>query len=329
MYGKIKGTGSYVPDRVLTNDDIAKFVETNDEWIRERTGIARRHIMTTETTKDMATEAGRRAIEASGISPEDIQMVIVCSVSSDIMLPNTACYVQAQLGIKNAMCFDLNAACTGFMVAYNTVQTYIHAGLIDTALIIGAEGLSNIMDWTDRGTCILFGDGAGAAVVQKDEKAVFQTKMHADGCGGDALTGENVFALRGRAIDEGGVNTDAAADKRSFIGMDGGAVFKFATRQVPNVINELLEDMGKTPEDIDLFLLHQANERILTLVAKRLKVSMDKIPVNLMEYGNTSSATIPILMDEVVRAGKIKEGDRIIMSGFGAGLTWAATYLEF
>ena len=328
MYGKLIGTGSYVPERILTNEDLKQFVETDDAWIQERTGIARRHIMQQETTKDMAVEAGLRALTAAGKAPEDIQMLIVCTVSSDICLPSTACYVQEKLQAKNAMCFDINAACTGFMMAYNTVQTYIHAGLIETALIIGTEGLSHLVDWSDRGTCILFGDGAGAAVIQKDDTAVFHTAMHADGTGGSALTCENGFALRGRKMDES-VADCSQWEKRTYIGMDGQEVCRFAVKRVPMIIKELLGQMEKTEQDIDLFLLHQANKRIVESVAKRIGTSMEKVPMNLMEYGNTSSASIPILLDELVREERINRGQRIIMAGFGAGLTWAATYLEY
>ncbi len=331
MYGKIIGTGSYVPQKVLTNDDLKQYVDTDDEWIRERTGIVCRHVMEDgETMKGMAVEASKRALQAAGVEAGELDMIIVSTVSSDLILPNTACYVQEQLNAKNAMCFDLNTACTGFMMAYNTVQTYINAGLIDTALIIGAEGLSRLVDWKDRGTCILFGDGAGAAVIHKDEQAVFDTVMHANGKGGSALSMEAGYALRDRAIDKA---VSALSDKdrhlRTHIGMDGQEVFRFAVKNVPIIIKELLGKMEIKEQDIDLFLLHQANKRIIEGVIKRVGTTAEKVPMNLMEYGNTSSASIPILLDELVKQGSISEGDRIIMAGFGAGLTWAATYLEY
>ena len=201
MFGKIIGTGSYIPECAVDNVELGKYVDTSDEWVRERTGIVRRHVMNEETTKEMAACAAKRALKASGLKPQELDMIIVSTLSSDIALPSTACYVQAQLGAVNACCFDLNAACTGFLLAYNTVQTYFAAGVIRTALIIGAEGLSRLVDWTDRGTCILFGDGAGAAVLKEDPAAVFQTVMHADGAGGAALTMQTGWALRQRAID--------------------------------------------------------------------------------------------------------------------------------
>lgn len=325
MFGKIIGTGSYVPGRILTNHDLAQFVETDDMWIRERTGVERRHVMEVETTADMAVEAAKKAVEAAGIKAEEIDMIIVSTVSSNLILPNTACFVQEQLGAEHAICFDINTACTGFLMAYNTVQSYIRSGFIQTALIIGAEGLSNLVDWSDRGTCILFGDGAGAAVLRADETAVFDTVMHADGRKGSALVCENSFAARKRAFDE---QREEAAEK-SYIRMDGQEVFRFAVKQVPLCIQELMQKRKLTESDIDMFLLHQANKRIVESVARRIGTSIDKVPMNMMEYGNTSSACIPILLDELVKENRIHRGDRVIMSGFGAGLTWAATYLEF
>lgn len=331
MFGKIIGTGSYIPVRAVDNVELGKYVDTSDEWVRERTGIVRRHVMNEETTKEMAACAAKRALKASGLKPQELDMIIVSTLSSDIALPSTACYVQAQLGAVNACCFDLNAACTGFLLAYNTVQTYFAAGVIRTALIIGAEGLSRLVDWTDRGTCILFGDGAGAAVLKEDPAAVFQTVMHADGAGGAALTMQTGWALRQRAIDatKDLKASDPLFQKETYIGMDGQAVFKFAVKKVPECINELMQQCALCEEDIDLYLLHQANARMLHSIAKRLHTTMDKIPMNVSEYGNTSSASIPILLDEVVRQKKIKPGNKVIMAGFGAGLTWGATYLTF
>ena len=290
MFGKIIGTGSYAPDNVVCNNDLKEFFETDDQWIRERTGIKRRHIMTDESTSYMACRAAEKAIENAGISCEKIDLIIVSTVSSNTILPSTACIVQDKLKATNAMCFDINVACTGFITAYNIAQSYINAGLIETALVIGAEGLSQIVDWTDRTTAILFGDGAGAAIIKKDEKARFE---------------------------------------KTFVSMNGQEVFRFAVRKVPECIEELISKMKIEKSEIDLFLLHQANKRILESIGKRLKVSMDLIPENVSEYGNTSSASIPILLDEMVRDGKIQKGNKIIMAGFGAGLTWSAVYLEF
>lgn len=329
MFGKIIGTGAYIPERVLTNEDLTSYVETDNQWIIDRTGIEKRHVMKEETTVDMATMAAKRALVSANIPSQKIDLIIVSSVSSNVILPNAACVVQSRIGATNASCFDINSACTGFLTAYNIAQSQINAGIIETALIIGSEGLSRLVDWSDRGTCILFGDGAGAVVLSREENAVFETVMHADGSQGEALTMDSAFAHRTRLIDNGMSVTDETQNKRQYIDMDGQSIFRFATRQVPECIDELLNKMNKSKDDIDLFVLHQANKRILQAIGRRLKVDEDKIPMNIMKYGNTSSACIPILLNQLVTEGKVKAGDRIVMSGFGAGLTWGATYLEW
>ena len=336
MFGKIIGTGSYVPENIVTNNDLTKIVETSDSWIEERTGVKQRHLMKNETTATMATEAAKRAVENAGIKPEEIDVIVVSTVSSNLILPNTACFVQEQIGAINAFCFDINTASTGFMMAYNTVQSYINSGLVKTALIIGAEGLSRIVDWSDRGTCILFGDGAGAAIVKASEAAVFETVMKSDGRKGSALTCYNGFATRPRKIfteekqeiSDIYEKTNGQESSDTFVKMDGQEIFRFAVKEVPKCINELMEKMNIKSDYVDMFVLHQANLIICQGIAKRLKISMDKVPTNVSEYGNTSSACIPILLDELFKAGKLKKGDKIIMSGFGAGVTLAATYLE-
>lgn len=324
MFGKIIGTGSYIPEKIVTNQELAQYVDTSDEWVTERTGVRKRHMMNCETTADMAVKAAKRALDSAGIAADTIDMIIVSSVSSNLLLPNTACFVQEQIGAENAFCFDINAACTGFIMAYNTVQSYMNAGLIETALIIGAEGLSRIVDWSDRATCILFGDGAGAAVIQKNEKAVFETVMKSDGRKGNALTCSNGFANR-RPIIVGG---EQEKNFSTFVQMDGQEIFRFAVKQVPECINELMSKINVSADEIDMFVLHQANLRILQSIAKRLKMPMEKIPVNVTEYGNTSSACIPMLLDELFRSKKLVSGNKVIMSGFGAGLTLSATYIE-
>lgn len=345
MFGKIIGTGSYIPEQFITNEDLTNYIDTSDEWITDRTGVKKRHIMQDETTADMAAEAAKKAVERAGINADEIDMIIVSSVSSNVILPNTACYVQDKIGAVNAFCFDINTACTGFIMAYNTVQSYINTGLVQTALIIGAEGLSKIVDWSDRGTCILFGDGAGAAIVRKDDKAVFDTVMYADGSMGAALTCNNGFAYRATLIDKTenksiyqneenkqiskhSQENDWNQVQNTYVQMNGQEIFRFAVKQVPECIQELMKKIQINKDEIDMFVLHQANSRILQGIAKRLKVPLEKIPMNVSEYGNTSSACIPILLDELFREGKLKEGDKIIISGFGAGVTLAATYLE-
>ncbi|MDD3337415.1 MAG: ketoacyl-ACP synthase III [Lachnospiraceae bacterium] len=318
MIGKIVGTGAFVPEQVWDNHELEKFVETSDAWIQERTGVVRRHIIKDETTVSMAAEAARRAMENGGVAPEEIDMILVSTISSNVILPCAACEVQKEIGAVNAACFDLNAACTGFLFAYETAQGYITMGLAKTVLIIGSETLSNLVDWKDRGTCILFGDGAGAAVVRAGEGGGLKAVMHSDGAKGGALTCENMHGETGRGPVE-----------KAYMFMDGQAVFKFAVKKVPEVINELMEQMNTNIEEIDYFILHQANKRIVESVAKRLKTDVEKFPMNLQEYGNTSSASIAILLDELNRAGKLQPGMKLVMAGFGAGLSWGACYIEW
>lgn len=328
MIGVIKGTGSYVPEKAIDNNDLAMIMETNDEWIRKRTGIARRHIAIEDTTVTMAVKAAERALENAGVSALEIELILVSTVSSNVLLPSTACEVQKALGAVNATCFDINAACTGFLMALNTAQAYIYAGMVKNALIIGAECLSNIVNWEDRGTAILFGDGAGAAVVTAAEGEFPKLIMHSDGSKGDALMCQNRF-LKANPWAESLIDLAEGFPADTYVQMDGQEVFKFAVRQVSQCIEELLSECGKKQEEIDYFILHQANERIVEGVARRLKADIERFPMNLMEYGNTSSASIPILLDELNRKGALKKGMKIILSGFGAGLSWCAAYMEW
>lgn len=307
MIGKICGTGAYVPPNVMDNNDLSKLVETSDEWIRERTGIVRRHIADGENTVSMAVKSAESALKNANISAEEIDFIIVSTISSNVILPCAACEVQKEIGAVNAVCFDLNAACSGFLFAYNTAQAYIASGIYRTGIVIGAECLSNLIDWKDRGTCILFGDGAGAVVVKAKEGTQPSIITHSDGEKGKALT----------------------CEQNDFIHMDGQEVFKFAVKQVPKCICELLEANGLKKEEIHYFILHQANRRIVEAVAKRLKIEIEKIPMNLQEYGNTSSASIPILLDEMNQKGLLRKGMKIVIAGFGAGLSWGASLIEW
>lgn len=319
MVGKIYGTGSYVPSHVMDNDDMAKIVETSDEWIRERTGIGRRHIIEDETTSYMSGQAALRAVEQSGIDPAEIDMVIVATSSSETIFPCAACEVQKTVGALGAVGYDLNAACTGFVLAFNSAQAYISAGIYRTILVVGAESMSNMLDWTDRSTCILFGDGAGAVLLRAEEGTPVHMAAHSDGVKGVALT-ELSRHRKGWEQEE---------NKESYMHMDGQAVFKFAVRKVPEIIEEVLEQTDTTLEEIDYFILHQANRRIIEAVAKRLKTDLSKFPMNLEEYANTSAATVPILLDELNRKGMLKKGQKLMLAGFGAGLTWAACLIEW
>lgn len=320
MTAVIHGTGSYTPSYAMDNNDLAKIVETSDEWIRERTGVIRRHIIQEETTVTMAAEAARLALEDRRTCPEDIDLILVATISSDVILPCAACYVQKAIGAVNATCFDLGgAACSGFVFGYNTAMAYIASGMYHCALVIGSESLSTLTNWQDRGTCILFGDGAGAAVLKAANGRMYQTVTHSDGRKGDALTCKSRYVKGWKSLPE----------EETYMQMDGQAVFKFAARRVPEVIREVLDINELTTQDIDYYVLHQANKRIVEAVAKRLGEDMEKFPINLQEYGNTSSASIPILLDEMNRDGRLKKGQRIIIAGFGAGLSWGASVLEW
>lgn len=307
MFGKICGTGAYAPPVFVENDDLAKIVDTNDTWIRERTGIGRRHIAKEESAEMMAVKAARQALSNSTLSPEEIELILVSTISPDHILPCTACEVQKQIGAVQAVCFDLNAACAGFLYAYNTAQAYIQSGIYKNVLVIGTERLSNLVDWNDRSTCILFGDGAGAVVLQAREHGLHAMTAHSDGEKGNALL----------------CRTDGK------IQMDGQEVFRFAVRKVPECIQELLQKEQIHPDEIDYFILHQANQRIIEAVAKRLHLPLERFPMNLQEYGNTSSASIPLLLHEWNKKGKLKPGMRLILAGFGAGLSWGASLLEW
>ena len=317
---RIVGTGSYVPEQIVTNDDLAKIVETNDEWIRTRTGIRQRRIATSEGTSDLAAKAAESAIEQAGIKPEEIDLIILATSSQDYCFPSGACEVQGRVGAVNAVCYDLSAACTGFVFALNTAQAFIQSGVYRTALVVGSEVLSKLIDWKDRSTCVLFGDGAGAVVVRADETGILGFQMHSDGTKGNVLT------CGARSNGNFLMNQKP---ELSYMTMDGQEVFKFAVKRVPEVISQLLEKTGTSIEEIRYFVLHQANYRIIESVAKRLKVGMEKFPANMEYYGNTSGASIPLLLDEMNRAGKLNPGDKIILSGFGGGLTWGATLIQW
>lgn len=316
MIGKIYGTGSYVPENYYDNHDIAKLVDTSDEWIRERTGIVRRHIVSEDTTVSMAVKAAKAALENGEVKAEEVDLILVATITPNHIIPGMACEVQKELGAVNAAGFDLSAACSGFVFAYNTAQAYIAAGVCKTILIIGSESLSNIVNWEDRGSCILFGDGAGAVVVRAEDGEIKPCVMHSDGLKGEVLACESRHQKNWQ-------------EKETLLSMDGKEVFKFAVKKVPEVIAELLEKIAYTEKDIDWFILHQANQRIIESVAKRMKQDIEKFPINISEYGNTSSASIPILLDEMNRSGKLKRGQKLVFAGFGAGLSWGATLVEW
>ncbi len=320
MTGIICGTGSYAPSYVMDNNEIAAMVDTSDEWIRERTGVVTRHIIREETTVSMACEAAKRALADGKADAKEVDLIIVSTISSNVILPCTACEVQKVLGAANATCFDLSAACSGFLLAYNTALAYLSSGVYRTALIIGSESLSNLTNWKDRSTCILFGDGAGAAVVRAGEGKAYQSVTHSNGEKGEVLT-----CLSRHTKKE----TERMKNPEYYMQMDGQAVFRFAVKKVPEAIAEVLKKNQVPKEGIAWYVLHQANSRIVESVAKRLNEPIGKFPMNLQEYGNTSSASIAILLDEMRHDGRLKAGQKIVIAGFGAGLTWGAAILEF
>lgn len=341
---RITGTGSALPGRIVTNKELEQMVETSDEWIRERTGIAERHVSVGETVVTLASEAARKALEQAGKRAEEIDLILVATCSPEQYLPCCACQVQADIGAVNALAFDVNAACSGFLFALNTADAYLRMGLAENALIIGSEVLSKLVDWTDRGSCILFGDGAGAVVVERckaESRAVEEKQIPAAGILGRSLhsdgTGGGVLQCDARELTTPYARTSAVKtdqnqpmdDREHFIQMDGQEVYRFATRRVPQCIEEALSDAGLTVPDIDLFVLHQANARIIDAVAKRLHADREKFPTNLERVGNLSSASIPVLLDELHKQGKLHRGDHIVLAGFGAGLTIGACVMTW
>lgn len=320
---RIIGTGSYLPKKVADNHFLSTIVDTDDEWIRQRTGIKERHLSNgKEGTTYMATHAAEAALENAGITADELDMIIVATVSADTYVPSTSCQVQGAIGAIRATCFDLNAACSGFLFVMNTAYAYIEMGMAKTILIIGAETLSREVDWSDRSSCILFGDGAGAAIMRQEEGkgGLIASVTGSDGSQGDVLT------CKGRGIQN---PFHQSKRKKDYLRMEGQAVFRFAVTMVPRCIKQILKKTGYDTEDIKFFVLHQANVRILELIAKRLKVDIDKFPMNLDHYGNTSSASIPILLDELNRNNLLEPGDKIVLSGFGGGLTWGAVLIEW
>ena len=317
---QILGTGSALPKEVLTNKQLESIVETTDEWVKERTGIAQRHVSTGETVASLATDAAKKALDAAGKSAEDVELIIVATCSPELALPCVACQVQAEIGASKAVAFDLNAACSGFLFALNTAYSYFSSGLYKNAVIIGAEVLSKIIDWTDRGTCILFGDGAGAVYVEANSELPdnYQFVQYANGSKGMVLT----CGLRD--LDNPLYKEELM---KKYVWMDGREIFQFAVRQVSACIEELLEKANVAKENIDYYVLHQANARIIEGISKRLKEDLSKFPTNVEHVGNMSSAAIPVLLDESIKNGTVKKGQTLVLSGFGAGLTYGASVI--
>jgi 3-oxoacyl-[acyl-carrier-protein] synthase-3 len=321
IHSRILGTGSYLPARALTNADLEKMVDTTDEWIFTRTGIRQRHIAADgETTCDLAEQAAHRAIEAAGIAPGAIDLIIVATTTPDRIFPSTACLLQERLGIHGCPAFDIQAVCTGFVYALGIADKFIRSGSSQCALVIGAETLSRIVDWSDRGTCVLFGDGAGAVIVEASRKpGIISSHLHADGQYKELLT---VPA----GISQG---YDKVRSNQAFVQMQGNEVFKVAVNTLGRIVDETLEANGLKKSDIKWLVPHQANIRIITATAKKLGMSMDHVVVTVDRHGNTSAASIPLAFDQAVRDGRIQRGETILMEAFGGGFTWGSVLLKY
>ena len=319
----IIGTGSYLPEKVLTNFDLEKMVDTSDSWIKERTGISERRIAAeAEFSSDLAVKAAQQALASARLKPEDIDLIIVATVTPDYYFPSTACLVQSRLKAANAAAFDISAACAGFIYALTTAWQYIKSGYYNNALVIGADALSKITDWEDRSTCVLFGDGAGAFVLGRvNDGGIMSTKMGSDGRGAAHLTCPATCFVPEELEKRKGA-------KRSTIWMNGQEVFKFAVNIMPHAFEQALKEAGISAGQVDWFIPHQANLRIIEASARKFGLPMDKFIVTLERFGNTSASSIPIAIDESIRSGKIKKGDTLAMAAFGAGLTWASAVIK-
>ena len=318
IYSRIIGTGSYLPAKILTNADLAGTVDTSDEWILQRTGIRERHIAAdNEKASDLALQASRRALEMAGIAADQLDLIIVATTTPDMVFPSTACILQSKLGVKNMPAFDVQAVCSGFVYALNTADLYIKSGQYEHILVVGAEVYSRILDWSDRGTCVLFGDGAGAVVLKRsDTPGMLASRLHADGSHADILS------VPGQVC--GG-----AVSGRPLLQMDGGAVFRFAVKVLEEVALETLEAAGLQKTDIDWLIPHQANIRIIQATAKKLGMTMERVITTVDRHANTSAASVPLALDEAVRDGRIREGHRVMLEGVGGGFTWGAVLLQW
>lgn len=325
MKVRILSTGSYVPEKILTNFDLEKIVETTDEWITERTGIKERRIASSEqATSDLAYEASIKALKNASITPKDIDLIVVATVTPDMLIPASACLLQMKLGAENAVAFDVNGACTGFIYALSVAEKFIKTGASKRALVVGAETLSRFTDWTDRATCVLLADGAGAVILEgtKKNEGIQVIDIFSDGKLWDFIH-----------VPAGGskmpVNAKALKERLNFIKMRGNETFKVAVKTLEEVVDLTIQKAGINPSQLSLLIPHQANIRIIQAMAKRLHLSMDKVMVNINKYGNTSAASIPIALDEANQMGMIKKGDYIMLAAFGAGLTWGAALIKW
>lgn len=320
MTTQIIGTGSALPKQIVKNEELALIMDTTDEWITKRTGIHERRLAKKETTVSLSIQAAVAAMDNASVTADEIDLILVGTITGDNVTPAVACEVQAGIGAHQSVAFDINAACSGFMYALFTTHAYLQTGHYHTALVIGAETLSKIMDWSDRNTCVLFGDGAGAAVVKRGEDGILAFELGTSGENGHILACRN--RLNNNPLITNSLNL-------AYVYMDGQAVYKFAVNTIPYSIIKVIKELGISVKDISLFILHQANIRIIQAVAQRLKIAECRFPVNLNRYGNISAASVPILLDESNKKGIIKKGDLIVLCGFGAGLTWGTAVLRW
>ncbi|TWG94525.1 3-oxoacyl-[acyl-carrier-protein] synthase-3 [Luteimonas sp. J16] len=322
IYSRIAGTGSYLPSKVLTNDDLAKIVDTSDEWISTRTGIRERHIAAEgETTVDLGLQAAQRALGAAGVDATEIDLIVFGTTTPDLVFPSSACLLQQRLGIAGCGAFDVNAACSGFLYALSVADKFIRAGDAKTVLVVGAETLTRMVDWTERTTCVLFGDGAGAVVLKADsETGILSTHLHADGSKKELLWNPVGVSV---GFDTGAHNAGVR------IQMAGSDVFKYAVKALDSVVEETLEANGLDRHDIDWLIPHQANLRIIEATAKRLDMPMERVIVTVDRHGNTSSGSVPLALDEAVRSGKVQRGQLLLLEAFGGGFTWGSALLRY
>ncbi|MAF83516.1 MAG: 3-oxoacyl-ACP synthase [Chromatiales bacterium] len=321
MYSRISGTGRCLPERILTNADLAQMVDTSDEWIRTRTGIERRHIAAEDqTTTDLAEGAARQAMEVAGVAPGDIDFLVVGTTTPDVVFPNVGCLVQERLGIGGFAAFSLEAACSGFIYALSVADQFVSSGKARRALVIGAETLSRIIDWNDRSTCVIFGDGAGAVVLEpSDEPGIISTHLRADGQYKDLLYHPYGTSKKQQADD----------DEQPFLQMKGNEVFKVAVRRLESIVDETMATNNLERGSIDWLIPHQANLRIIQLTAKRLGMSMEKVIMTLRDHGNTSAASVPMALDVAVRDGRVNRGDLLLLEAFGGGFTWGSALIRY
>ena len=322
IYSRIAGTGSYLPEKIVTNADLEKIVETTDEWIASRTGIReRRRAADGETTGDLAFYAATHALEAAGVKASEIDLIVLGTTTPDLIFPSTACLLQHRLGANGCAAFDVNAACSGFLYALGVADQFIRGGQVKKALVVGSETLSRMIDWSDRSTCVLFGDGAGAVVLEaSEEPGIITTKLHADG-------GYKHLLYNPVGVSAGFLDSEPNHGIR--VMMTGNEVFKVAVKTLDRIVGETLEAANMHESDVDWLIPHQANLRIIEATAKRLKLSMDRVVVTVDRHGNTSSGSVPLALDEAVRSGRIQRGQNVLLEAFGGGFTWASALLKY